>query len=309
MPFRLLIDDDLAEAATFHCATRRTDVPPAALRRYHAARERAYGEADPDRRAEAFGSVHAAFFQEWGLEQRLRDALGRFPLLTHAAATVAFRQARTAAEESADLHVNPAGERHALVAVRPERVATLETLAPFLHHELQHLEDMVDPAFGYVPDLGEGPLTASQQRLVRDRFRLLWNITVDGRLHRRGQPTVADETRRRSEFLNAFGFLDDAEYRFASLWNEERPRQTDLLARARDPRGLLGSHRPAPGATCPLCGFPTFTWAEPASLPAEVRARIGRDFPTWLPEEAPCARCAEVYQATAGLRLPGPVLV
>jgi hypothetical protein len=169
----------------------------------------------------------------------------------------------------------------------------------------------VDDAFGYSPDLERTGRTASQQRLVRERYRLLWNVSVDGRLTRRGLATIADGARRRSEFDRGFAFLshERREVVFSALWNGRLARHDDLLAIASDPRDLHEFHAPVPGAQCPLCGFTAFHWADAGTLRSEARDRIRSEFPAWREGEPICARCAEIYESISGLEYPATVCV
>jgi len=50
---------------------------------------------------------------------------------------------------------------------------------------------MLDPAFGYSPTLDLPGLNAAEQRLARERFRLLWDIAIDGRLAAAGHMPMA----------------------------------------------------------------------------------------------------------------------
>lgn len=305
-----LFDDDLVDGAVFLCASgKRPGVPALQIRRFHAERERCYAIPDPDDRAAAFARVQLAWFQEWGLDEALRLAVGRFPALKSGLTTLAFRQARGRNDEGAELYCNADGAQQGIVALNPTRFAAAAELTRFLHHELAHLADMVDESFGYSSVLDGTAQTASQQRLVRERYRLLWNVSVDGRLTRRGLGTVADEPRRRGEFDRGFAFLEKARRQtiFDNLWSGQIAGHVDLLAIASDPRGLHEQYAPVPGAPCPLCGFAAFQWVEMATLQAAARKRIRTEFPDWHGDGSLCARCAEIYESTSNLRYPATV--
>ncbi|MBI4659839.1 MAG: hypothetical protein HY735_13445 [Verrucomicrobia bacterium] len=307
---QLLFDDELIESVVFLCASGKSPgVASLQIRRFHAERERAYSVLDPDERNAAFSRIHRAWFREWGVEQCLLSALAEFPILEKSVHAAAFRTARRKNEEGAELYVNAAGERHAIVAVRSERFADRQSLLAFLRHELMHVSDMVAPAFGYSREMGEAGQTASQLRVVRERYRLLWDITIDGRLTRSNRCTVAAFEERRSEFDRAYGFLDAAKRSavFDSHWNAVQPRHRDLILLASDPRRLNASNLPVPGAPCPLCDFATFEWAELRALKSETANAIQKDFPGWTVEQGACFRCAEIYEAARGLELPPTV--
>ena len=307
---KLLFDDDLIEGVVFLCASgKRRSVPPLQIRRYHAERERAYSILEPEARAAAFVDVNHSWFQEWGIEKWLADIAARFPMLERSLQVLAFRKARHRAEEGGELYVNADHDRHGIVALSPERFAESEWLPAFLHHELMHLSDMVDEAFGYSPDLSRAGGTASHLRLIRERYRLLWDVTIDGRLTQSGRATVATREQRRAEFERGFGFLDARKRAslFESLWTGSSPRHRDLVGIAGDPRELSETRSQAPGAPCPLCGFATFDWVDAKTLKATAVASIRREFAGWRSEEGICHRCSEIYEANVGLELPATI--
>lgn len=311
-----LYEDELVEAVIGLCtAGRLAGVTPKQVTRFHADRERCYAIVDPDRRVEGFARVHLDWFGIWGLRDRLAIAVGHFPELTQACVAVVFRLARGRQDEGADLYRDAQGNRRAVVALRADRVVTEPMLVGFLHHELAHLADLVSPEFGGLERSGLGSVstarTASQERLIRERYRLLWALRIDGELTRRGLPGLGSQESRRSEFDRAFGFLSEARRSevFDGLWQGTVATHDALLRLAADPRELEGRREPVPGAPCPLCGFAAFRWADANGLRPAALERLRCDFPNWYPHEPVCARCAEIYDAVAGLEYPSTVCV
>jgi hypothetical protein len=300
---KLLFDEDLVEAVVFLCASgKRKGAPSLQIRRFHAEREKLYAILDPDERNSAFFDLHLEWFREWKIEQFLREATRPFPLLNSALSALAFRKARARTDEGAELFVNAEREQNAVVAIRPGKFESDEALRCFLNHELMHTSDMVDPAFGYSPDLGLTSTVRANERLVRERYRLLWDITIDGRLSCRALPAEASRERRWSEFDRAFAFWPEHKRQatFHSL-GVAQPRHSDILALASDPRDLHGAQEALPGAPCPLCGFSTFDWSNASALVPQVIAAVRADFPSWTPAHGACARCADVYRAASKL--------
>ena len=299
---QLRYDEELVEAAAFLCAGgRRANVPPLQIRRFNREREKPYAVPDPDERNAAFFTLHLEWFREWGLEQVLLNLADEFPLLRKALAVLAFRKARGRNEEGAELFVSAETGRNAVVALCPERFARDEELAGFLRHEFMHVNDMLDPAFGYSPQLHSGGHNPAQQRLTRERYRLLWDIAIDGRLTQAKRGTAGRHKSHRAAFDQVFGFWTETRRGeiFSSLWNGTDPRHGDLLAIASDPREVKTAHEPLPGGLCPLCDFSTFNWADGQALPAEIRSRVSAEFPHWLPEHGLCGRCLETYEAAS----------
>lgn len=307
---KLLLEDDLVEAVVhLYAAGGCPGVPVLQIRRFHTERESCYKVLDSDDRAAAFARVQLSWFNEWGVEKLLASVVSRFPVLNEALAALAFRKARGRADEGAELYCDAQGQRRGIVALQPDRFGEDVALACWLHHELAHVADMVDERFGYSPDLAQTGQTASQHRLVCERYRLLWDVSIDGRLIRRGLGSIADEAQRRREFDCGFAFLPDARRAelFAGLWSGRTASHTGLLELAADPRGLQDHHAPVPGAPCPLCGFAAFQWIDANRLCPAARERIRVEFPGWRDGEAVCARCAEIYDAVTGQEYPATV--
>ena len=169
---------------------------------------------------------------------------------------------------------------------------------------------MVDPAFDYSPNLALPGQARSQQRLIRERYRLLWDITIDGRLINSGRATVATREQRARDFDRAYSFLPEARRQdtFQSLWSNPSPIHSELVRLASDPRDFHSTNEPLPGAICPLCDFPTFHWADKILLDPIIVQTITDEFPTWTPEQGLCQRCADVFKA-ARQNVPATMLV
>jgi hypothetical protein len=297
---QLRYEEDLVEAAVLVSASGRIKgISNLQIARFHREREKLYSIMDPDERNSAFFRLHLDWFREWGLERLLTEALQEFPLLPKSLRILAFRKARGKTDDGTELYVNEAGDRNGVVAIRPELLAMERQLGAFLRHELMHLQDMVDPAFGYVPELPLSGLFMSQHRVARERYRLLWDVTIDGRLTHQRRNTVATEDQRRQEFADVFDFWPEARQRqvFQELWTNPAPTHQMLVDLVQDPRQVQTGIGPLPGAPCPLCGFPTFAWAEPASLTEDLQRAIQAEFPRWTAPQGACARCLAIFRS------------
>jgi hypothetical protein len=298
----LQYDEDFIEAAAFLCASgRRPGVSSLQIARFHREREQRYAILDPDERNSAFFKLHLDWFREWGLEKLLTDRLKEFPLLGEKLHVLAVRKTRGQNDEGAELYVNETGQRSAILALRPESFERDAALRNYVRHEFMHLSDMLNPDFGYAPTLHLPGLNGAQQRLARERYRLLWDITIDGRLAATGRTPMAVREQHAAAFSRGYSFWSEERQveKFDSLWRHTAPRHGEFLALIADPRGLREAHRPAPGASCPLCDFPTFTWADGEGLAPEVTARVTAEFPAWSAEQGLCGRCLETYEAAA----------
>jgi hypothetical protein len=297
----LRYDEDFVEEAVRLCtAGHRKGIAPLQITRFNREREKLYEILDPDERNAAFFALHLEWFREWGLEKLLTEALNEFLSLPRSLNILAFRKSRGKNDEGAELYVNEAGDRSGVVAIRPERFAREAELNGFLRHELAHLHDMVDPAFGYLPELPTFVSSINQNRLVRERYRTLWDVSIDGRLTLAGKRTMTTRDQRWSEFTAVFSFWPDTRQQevFELLWNNPAPIHQVLVDLVCDPRQLKTTAGPQPGGPCPLCGFPTFAWASVAYLTQSTMNAIRSEFPHWTPEQGACARCSEIYRVS-----------
>jgi hypothetical protein len=296
---QLRYDDDFVEGAVFIRAnSRRHAPPPLQVRRFHRERERLYSILDPDERNTAFFGLHLEWFREWGLEKMLIGLADETPLLRSALSALVFRKARVKNDEGAELYVSAESGRAGVLALRVERFEEAEELARFLRHEFMHLCDMVNPAFGYSPQLHLPGQNAAQQRLTRERYRLLWDITIDGRLTGCSRPTLCRRDQHRAAFDQAFGFWpqNKRDQVFDELWQNPDPHHSQLLAIASDPRNLKATDKPTAGAPCPLCGFATFNWVDAERINEQTTAAIRREFPQWTAVQGVCGRCVAIYR-------------
>src|SRR3972149_1455883 len=95
------------------------------------------------------------------------------------------------------------------IRLDPHRLLDEEGLLAFLRHELFHIADMLDAAFGYEPRLPRGETGPTHERLLQDRYRVLWDIYIDGRLVHRNWAPSSVRDRRLEEFIRTFPMLAD----------------------------------------------------------------------------------------------------
>lgn len=298
----IVVDAELMEHAVFGAVRAQPDLE----RRYHRRFAAAHGQP-LEKRDEAFRTLHAEWFHELGLHERLLSLARECPHLHRQIARLLLHEAASRGTQGCELFGKP--DSYSVVAA--VHVATLLDAAALQYwgrHEFRHVEDMLDPAFAYDPsDRPDGP-TAAARHLVRDRFAVLWALSIDARLARRMTLPAGVLSRRQREFSAAFGICGpQADGTFASLWAEfERrlPTHAELLTRARAATSLAridpdrgAALTPPAGAPCPLCGFSTFDWAPPAALHTALCERVILDFPNWSASHGVCGCCAELYRS------------
>jgi hypothetical protein len=282
---------------------------------FHRERERLYGAAGTDDPERVFGPFHARWFRSLGLDAPVIRALDEESGALATARLVLAVPAGSREDQGAELFVTGTGEKTVVLKLRPEVLVVSDAALALLRRELTHVADMLDPAFGYEPALPPHPRGPAHDRLLQDRYRVLWGCSVDGRLVRSGRIPDEARARRLEEFRAALpGSRDRAEECFERIFGGlTRPRHPDLVAMAADPDSAfgLGGAFSTPPDRCPLCGFPTLDFeADPDRLPQEVLSAILSDFPAWRVESGVCRQCAELYRArpmslAAARLLPG----
>lgn len=293
---QLRYDGHLLESVVFLEARRLEQTAQAALAaRYHARRSALYDLPDPDQRSDGFFKLHVEWFREMGFEARVLAAAKTFPLVEQRATSLMLRKAVTPKEEGAELFVRP-DANNVVVAIRGERFQE-EGLDGFLRHEFCHVSDMLDETFGYEPRIELPGAPPTEVNLLRDRYRVLWDITIAGRLG-----LEAERGARWQELSRAFSTLPPERQRglFDRLWRE-RPAHGELVGIAKSSHARAAR---TPGGSCPLCRFPTFDWADADGLGSATTAAIQAHFPNWRPEDGCCGRCAELYSASTMAQPP-----
>ena len=275
-------------------------------REYHALAGAAYRLA-PAAREEAFRQIHERLFQRWNLSATFWAILRDFPDLRSRIETLWVAHAPTPRDEGAD--VQAAGGTAAILRLLPRRFLDPERLQRLLRHELTHLADLLDPAFAYEHTDRVAGTMPTEDALVRERYRLLWDITIDSRLLCTGRATVASREERRTEFEAQYPGVPAPLLKksFGRLWEGPRPSHPALLEMAIDPGRALfelqgATLRSLPGSRCPLCHFPSWSLRQgPEEVPGPFAALIQRDFPGWQPELGACERCMEGYATLQGV--------
>jgi len=269
-------------------------------------RDRIYETPDPEEREARFLAFNASWFERLGLDRPIRQALMEQPLIIEHTGSCVVSSARSRKDEGADLYVSPQhiGGRSVGIRLRPERFIDADRLLQFLRHELLHVADMLDPSFNYLPHLPLSSAGPAHEQLLKNRYRVLWNVYVDGRLVRCGLAQTEDRAERFAEFAVAFPMLGERTVEaFERFFEGNGLTHGDLVSFATNPERALGRERegPYPGERCSLCGFPTHAFErEPDRLLAEsVRAR----FPEWDPEHGLCRQCADLCRAWSPARV------
>ena len=267
---------------------------------------RLYEIADVTERDRLFNELHRTWFQRLGLGSVIGESLQEQPLIGSHVERGFVVGATQAKEEGAELFVAPdavtngPGRRTLRLLLRPESLLNQEGLRAFLRHELFHIRDMLDPTFAYEPTLPTAEGGPTYDTLITNRYRVLWDVTIAGRMLRRGWCAAAARDQELNDFGRAFPMLEGGiEEHFMRFFDTPAPRHHELAAFAFDPRAATNSrsNQAVGGTHCSLCRFPTQTFeSEPTHLGAQVLAMIIKDFPNWTPQKGLCVQCADLYR-------------
>ena len=200
-----------------------------------------------EERERSFRDAYADLFAKARLADPLEALVAEQPLIASRVVRCFVRFALRVKNEGAELFVKPGDaehERTLVIAVRTETLLDEGYLARLLRHELQHVADMLDDQFAYDVDGAPNGESRAHNSLILDRFRVLWDTYIDGRLARHGrdgQATCADRAR---EFHKVFGRdqpdPQDVDRACARIWRADGLTQADLLQWAAQPDRLLG---------------------------------------------------------------------
>lgn len=274
-------------------------------------RDQLYSIEDPQQRDEAFTRHHTEWFHQQGYETTIRMAFGEYPLICDNCRETVIRRVRHPSDQFAELFRNHEGWNRIGVGLR-ESLVISDRLEDFFLHELCHINDMLDPDFGYPSEIPRDPSATGEIR--RERYRLLWDLFIDGRLARKypAKSVFGNNFQCHSKLFSAtFSFLPGVEkdHWLALLAAGDAITHGQLWSLASDPRHVRDANQARlPGAACPLCGFTTFAWADDVGV-HQASSGIQMDYLDWSEAQGCCQRCAEVYSAVVATRYPPTVLL
>ena len=329
-------DPILLEQATFLAARRDQRLE----RDLHLAIDPLYELADNEARQRAFQAVFREFFATFGLNRLIADLIAEMPLVGEQVGRCVVREASRVKDESAELFVQDTdaqatpSQRTLVIQACPQSVLDSDEFAWRMRRELRHVADMLDDRFGYVREAIAG--LPARQNLVRDRYGVLWDIYIEGRLDREGRSNAqtAQSLRRACDRVFAGRDAVSCDHLFSQVFDAPELTHHQLLDWARQP-GLLfeeGAEPLSPGAPslpgvgdgrkerdrvestsvphprrgrgtragepCPLCRFPTHDWFEfGADADGSLARTIQLDHAGWSTESGACRQCAEIYTA------------
>jgi hypothetical protein len=300
-------DVTLVEEAV--CRAAR-DLPTDQQRLFRRGRDRIYELPDERERETCFRRLHGEWFARLGLGRPVEHALATHPDVLAGVRSCRVIPVVSQKEEFADLHFDApdwpsdngktSGGAHKPILILRMQLASLldvPRLIPFLHRELLHVADMLDPAFGYQKALACSEDGPSRDNILRDRYRVLWDTTIDGRQLGAGLVSADAREVRLAEFARAFPECRSSlERQFARWFEGPRPTHQEMAAFALTSGRSAGTAPPLTDGRCPVCRFPVAVLdPAPERLSPAARRAIQAAHPYWDVEAGLCSQCADLY--------------
>jgi len=302
---------------------------PTYYNEFHEMADPIYEKFSLDDREPEFKKLYQQLFGKWGFADILNDSFNEFPALRAKIGIVLVRGVLKEDQEGVDIlrkwgtveeklakQFEEKGQKGVGIKLIPRRFYD-PAINRYLRHELTHISDMLDEAFGYDADTKVG-FNPGEEHLILNRYRVLWSLHIDSRITRSGKEPMFSKEYRFREFRTWYRKIlpGQAESVFEGLWQTEYLTHAELLEMASDTIRVLDRAievedgeipdlptKPLlmPGFPCPLCRFPTYSWVEDLEEKVEeyVLDYIRENHPGWDVEYGACDRCFEVYKLRA----------
>jgi hypothetical protein len=292
-----LIEDAVARVMADHSTASR----------FWQEREQLYENTDGEAREAAFRNFYESWFNRLGLIAPLRQIFELWPILTAATSRCLLIRARAKKHLGAELYITAeepgmnARERRTIVAqLTPELIAQPQLFLEFLRHEFLHIVDMLDPHFGYEPNFPKSDAGPAYDHFLQGRYGVLWDVTIDGRLHQRGWLPPAAREKHFAHFKRAFQGRDEKlAQTFAQFFDQNSHTHRELVEFARHPEKWLAGETAETSSKgrCAICHFPTFQLIESSVLRAGLVTKIQEHHTAWNGKEPICRQCVDLYEA------------
>lgn len=295
---KLTFESDFVENAVFLTIRRyEANGLSECAGKWHGERNRIYSIKDPQARAKAFRQLDDEWFTRLGLRERFETIANLFPILEDPTLMIRIRRALSRKDEGSELYVQGDMKTN-LVKIQTARLFEEDYLEKFLCHEWLRVSDMLDPVFQYSPHAALSDASELEDNLIRDRYRILWDLYLSGRLMKRGFNTLIPLERERQLIDKAFSkwTREVQENIFREISDGKYQTQSDLLKLARDVKLMVPLGQG--GLLCPLCHFTSF---DPVDLPSRhdpvIVKEIKKDNPDWNMNLGICQNCFDLYQS------------
>lgn len=301
-PYRIDYQPQLVEEAVLLAMRGHEDEH---LFRYE--RNQVYERFPADERETAFQQLHQSWFDILKMNRPLLQCLDTWPLLREATQQCLVMKARAPKEAGAELYRAAESRAHGeyppqtiLIQLAAQTLTQPEAALVFFRHELLHIADMLDPRFEYAPNFPKSDAGPAHDHLLQNRYAVLWDVIIDGRLHQRGWAAPVAREKHFENFKRVFSGPEEKITKvFEHFFERNSHTHHELIAFAQRPEKWLQSGAAVSSARsrCALCSFPTVQLLAAEELRAEVRREIQAQFPAWHEAAPICRQCADLYEA------------
>jgi hypothetical protein len=295
---KLTFESDFVENAVFltirQCEAKGSNDRAA---KWHGERNPIYSIKDSQARATAFRQLDDEWFIRLKIRERFEAILDSFPILEDQYLMIRIRRAFSRKDEGSELYIQGKAKTN-LIKLQTTRLFEDDYLEKFLRHEWLRVSDMLDPIFQYSPHAALSGASELEDNLIRDRYRLLWDLYVSIRLLKMRFCILTSLTRQRQFVDRAFSkwTAEAREKMFWEIVNQKYRTQSNFLKLAKDEKLVVPLGQG--GLLCPLCRFTSF---DPADLSSQqdpmIMKEIKRDHPNWNIDLGICQNCFDLYQS------------
>jgi len=294
---RIYFDSDFVEEAAFLTIKAKGDHEEW-VKKFDRIREEIYNQdISGEEKDKLFKNFSEACFLELGLHHVFEKVYAEFPLFLNSNLEIFVKRIWNKNKEDSDLYVH-GNLKRVVLTLQANRILSLASLEAFLRHQLMRISDILDSNFAYSPTVELGGKNEIEDNLIRDRFRILWDMYIDARLHRKNLSTIIPEEGRKKIFEKVFSFLPsvDQEGLYQKITKGSIYTQADLLKFACHERQTNVLDKG--GVRCPLCDFVCYDlkkeWLkEDLFLIDEIQ----KDYPIWEPSIGLCVQCLDMYRS------------
>jgi hypothetical protein len=271
-------------------------------------RDKIYELANIEERENAFQNLHQVWFNDLKLGDPLLQVLEVWPILVKSTYRCILTKAVDKKNESAELYVSPKksglNERESktiIIQLTPELLCDSDKFLNFLRRELLHIVDMLDSNFGYKPDFPKAEDGPVYDGFLLERYKILWNMTVDSRLLHRGWVTQSVKEKHFVNFKRTFPLPEkESEKIFNYFFDGTSHTHDEFVSFSKNPEKFLKevSLESKNKGRCSICHFPSFNLITNPSidLPENLLIKIKEDNPDWKDTSPICLQCMDLYE-------------
>ncbi|MCA9405000.1 MAG: hypothetical protein KC684_00550 [Candidatus Omnitrophica bacterium] len=301
---KIIFESSFIEEAVFLAAKYNTNkINDSIIQKFHEDRENIYQNTTTEERELAFETLYKEYLYKLKISEIFESIISKFVLLHQPNVILYVKKVWSKGQEDTELFVD--GDlRTVCIALMVNRILQPFCIQAILRHDLMRICDMLDPKFQYSPQIRLDGKSELENNLIKDRFRILWDMYIDIRLRKKGYSTLKSVEDYQKAFQRSFFFLKNSEreYIYSKLEGCDDLMQIDMINWAQDARSIktLGEG----GLRCPLCDFtcyePIKDWSDEKLRVAEA---VKEEHPQWTIKQGICPQCFDLYSCKTKVKV------